>query len=200
MIAGLMTGSALGQGRIATIDLQKIFDSYWKTKQADGSLKERAADMDKEFKNMVSDFEKVKDEYQKLLNSASDQEVSQDERDKRKKGAEEKLKYLRDQDETIQQYRRQASTTLDEQRKRMRDNILGEIRVLINGKAKSKGFMMVIDSSAESFNKTPILLFNATPDDLTDEVAKELNSTAPADVPGTKPEPADTKKTDEKKK
>src|SRR2546423_10178644 len=58
--------SAPGQGRIATVDLRKVFDNYWKTKQADASLKDRAADMEKEFKSMTGDFDKGKEEYRKL--------------------------------------------------------------------------------------------------------------------------------------
>src|SRR5205814_7583138 len=93
--------SALGQGRIATIDLRKVFDNYWKTKQADTTLKDRAGDMEKEHKNMLEDWKKAKDDYNALLASANDQAVSSDERDRKKKSAEEKLKYIKDTEETI---------------------------------------------------------------------------------------------------
>jgi hypothetical protein len=35
----LLSSSAWAQGRIATIDLRKVFDSYWKTKQAQARRK-----------------------------------------------------------------------------------------------------------------------------------------------------------------
>src|SRR5205814_3454388 len=103
--------SALGQGRIATIDLRKVFDNYWKTKQADAALKDRAADMEKEHKNMLEDWKKAKEDYQGLLAGANDQAVSSDEREKRKKAAEEKLKYIKDTEDTILQYEKQARNT-----------------------------------------------------------------------------------------
>src|SRR5437867_9371093 len=96
------------QGRIATVDLRKIFDNYWKTKQADVSLKDRAADMEKEHKTMLSDYNKAKEDYQKLLAGANDLAVSTEEREKRNKSASDKLKQLKDSEETIVQYERQA--------------------------------------------------------------------------------------------
>ena len=91
LLLSLLSSPAWGQGRIATIDLRKVFDGYWKTKQADAALKDRAADMEKEHKNMLDDWKKAKEDYQGLLAGANDQAVSSEEREKRKKAAEEKL-------------------------------------------------------------------------------------------------------------
>src|SRR5215469_11192772 len=176
----LCTG-AFAQGKTATIDLRKVFDNYWKTKQADAALKDRAADMEKEHKNMLDDWKKAKDDYQALLTDANNQALSSDERDRRKKSAEDKLKFIKDTEDSIGQYERQARSTLDEQKRRMRDNILGEIRNVLNAIAKSDGFSMVIDIASESTNGTPIVLYNDNSNDLTDKVLAQLNAGAPAD-------------------
>lgn len=193
LLMSLLSSPAWAQGRIATIDLVKVLDKYWKREQAEAVLKERLADMEKEFKNMGTDFNKAKDEYQKDLAGANDQAVSQEERDKRKRAAEDKLKYLRDQEDTMRQYRAQATATLDEQGRRMRENILGEIRTLVNAKAKTAGYAMVVDTSADSAKGTPIVLFNTGENDITETILSQLNSTAPADV-----KKADAKKDDKK--
>ena len=193
LLMTLLSSPAWAQGRIATIDLVKVLDKYWKREQAEAVLKERLADMEKEFKNMGTDFNKAKDEYQKDLAGANDQAVSQEERDKRKRAAEDKLKYLRDQEDTMRQYRAQATATLDEQGRRMRENILGEIRTLVNAKAKTAGYAMVVDTSADSAKGTPIVLFNTGENDITETILSQLNSTAPADV-----KKADAKKDDKK--
>ena len=85
LLGCFLASSASAQGRIATIDLRKVFDNYWKTKQADASLKDRAADMEKEHKNMLEDWKKAKDEYQSFLSGANDQARSSDEREKSKR-------------------------------------------------------------------------------------------------------------------
>ena len=193
LFLSLLTSSTWAQGRIATVDLRKVFDTYWKTKQASASLKDRAADMEKEHKNMLDDWKKAKEDYQGLLAGANDQAVSSDERDKRKKSAEEKLKYIKETEDTILAYEKQARTTLDEQQRRMRENILGEIRTVLNSKAKIAGFTLVVDTAAESVHNTPIVLFSANDNDLTDAVLTQLNASSP-------PEPArqDEKKSDKK--
>ena len=43
----VLTGSAVAQNRMATVDLRKVFDGYWKKKQAEVALKERQTDMEK---------------------------------------------------------------------------------------------------------------------------------------------------------
>ena len=197
LLLSLLSSPAWGQGRIATIDLRKVSDGYWKTKQADAALKDRAADMEKEHKNMLEDWKKAKEDYQGLLAGANDQAVSSEEREKRKKAAEEKLKYIKDTEDTILQYEKQARNTLDDQRHRMRDNILGEIRTLLNSKAKSGGYSLVIDTAAESANNTPIVLFNSNENDVTEAILSQLNSTAPAE--SAKPEEKKDEKKSEKK-
>ena len=203
MIAMLGSVEALAQARLATIDLRKVFDGYWKTKQADSALKDRAADMEKEYNNMRDDLKKGREDYQALLNSANDQAVSSEEREKRKKNAEEKLRFLKQSEDSLIQYERQARATLDEQRKRMRDNILGEIRTVLNAKAKAANVSMVIDVSSESANNTPNVLYSNNENDLTVDILSQLNAGAPVDAGKAdekKEEKKDEKKKDEKKK
>jgi outer membrane protein len=201
LVAGLTTLSATAQGRIATVDLGKVFDGYWKTKQAEAALKDRAADLEKEHKGMVEDYKKGNEEYQKLLAAANDQAVSAEEREKRKKTAETKLKEMKDLQETIAQFERQARTTLDEQRLRMRNNLLGEIRTAINSKAKSASYALVVDTVAESAKNTPVVLYNSGDNDITESLLEQLNLTAPPEPAKTDTKPADAKpaeKTDKK--
>ena len=101
LLVSLLSGSAWAQGRIATVDLRKVFENYWKTKQADAALKDRAADMEKDHKTMIDDWKKAKDEYQTLLAEANNQTLSLEEREKRKKSAEDKLKQIKDAEDTI---------------------------------------------------------------------------------------------------
>jgi len=180
LLAAVSTASA--QGRIATVDLKKLFDNYWKTKQADAALKDRAADLDKEHKGMLADFNKAQDEYKAMLATSSDPAISDSEREKKKKDAEDKLRRLKEQQETIVKFENQARTTLDEQRRRMRDNILGEVRKAVDAKAKTATYTLVIDVAAESVNNTPVVLFSNGENDITDAILLQLNASAPPEA------------------
>ena len=183
LLLSLLSGTAWAQGRLATVDLRKVFDGYWKTKTADAQLKVRAADMEKEHKTMLDDWKKAKEEYSTLLSDANNQVLSSEERDKRKKSAEDKLKQLKETEDTIGQYERQARTTLEEQRKRMRDSILEEIKTALNAKAKAAGYSLVIDSAAESINNTPVVMYSNNENDMTQSVLEQLNANAPVELP-----------------
>src|SRR5690349_19819475 len=89
--------------KIATIDLKKVFDDYYKTKLADASIKEEATGLEKDRKALIDEHQKSADEYKKVLEEANNQAVSSDEREKRKKEAEGKLIKVNDLRQTIDQ-------------------------------------------------------------------------------------------------
>jgi outer membrane protein len=180
-----LAASALGQGRIATVDLNHLFDNYWKTREAEAALKKRASDLEQDHRSMLEELRKHSEEYQKLLASASDQAVSEEERERRKQSAEAKLKQMRDLQESIAQFERQARATIDEQRNRMRNNLLGEIRTAVQSRARASGYSLVLDVSARSAQNTPIVLYSSGDNDITQAVLDQLNLNAPASATGT---------------
>jgi len=176
---------ALAQTKIGTVDLRKLFDGYWKTKQAQTVLNDRKTQLDTDDKSMRDDLKKGSDEYQKLLEQANDQALSADQRDKRKQAAADKRKQLQDSKAALDQFGRQSQVTLSEQSQRMRDNILVEIKAAVTAKAKAAGYSLVIDAAAETANATTAVVYSSGENDLTDVVLKQLNEGAPIDL--TKP-------------
>src|SRR6185436_7129109 len=176
--------SACAEHKIATVDLRKVFDNYWRTKQADANIKEQAADLEKERKSMTDRFQANEEKYKKLLDGANDIALSATERDKRKKDAENELVNLREMETRIRQFDNTSKAALGEKQRRMRDNILQEIRDTIKARVKTGGYTLVLDTAAETPNSTPIVLYTAGNDDLTDVVLSQLNISAPATAPG----------------
>jgi outer membrane protein len=174
--------SALAQQKIATVDVQKLFNGYWKKKQAEVALNDRKTELEKEDRGFIDDLKKSKDDYQKLLDVANDQAVSDDERARRKQAADDKAKQIQDSQQTIVQFERQAQATLAEQSQRMRENILKEIQAAVATKAKAGHYTLVIDSVAQTVNQTPVFLYNEGQDDLTTDVLNQLNAGAPIDT------------------
>ena len=174
---------AFGQAKIATVDLKKLFDNYYKTKLATQAIQQRADDMDKDYTTMAQDLKKKNDQYEQLLESADDPAISDQERQRRRASADDLAKELQDSKTAIDQFERQAQMTLADQKQRMRDNILDEIKKVIAQKAQAGGYTMVLDSAAETVNGTPAVVYNNGDSDLTDAILKQLNATAPPDLP-----------------
>ena len=186
--------TALAQTKIATVDLVKLFDNYWKTRQADGALKDLEADLKKELAALRESHKKLAEDYQKLLAEANEQAVSNDERDRRKKAAESKLRDIKESEDTIKGYVTQADERLLIQRRRMRDKIFEEIRGVVNAKAKAGNFTLVLDTAAETPRGTPVLVYTNGENDLTASLLEQLNATAPVEVPKPGEKPEDDKK------
>jgi len=183
---------AQAEPKIAVVNLKTVFDGYYKTKQSDSLIKERQVDFEKDKKKMEDDYKKANEEYKRLNDSATDQAVSQEERDKRKKDAESKLLEIREIDQSYRQFETDFRTKISDQIGRMRDKILQDIRELVNSKAKAGSYTLIVDAAAQSADRTPVVLYTVGSPDLTDEILKELNDKAP---PGalTPEKPADKK-------
>ena len=181
-IAALWCGRIQAQNgpKIATMDLKRVFDNYWKTKQADATLKERAMDFEKAKKGIIEDYQKSNEDYKKLIESANDVAVSSEEKEKRKTAAEKKLIEIKDIEDSLRKFNESSKTTLMDQQIRMRDKILVDIKEIIASSAKAGSYAFVVDTAAESANRAPIFLFWDGKTDITEMVLSELNRAAPA--------------------
>lgn len=180
--AGSSSAVAQTSVKVGLVDLKKVFDGYWKTKQADINLKNQGAEMEKQRKSMVDAYEKLNTEYKAALDSADDKAVSADEQEKRKKTAEAKLMEMREVEQSVQQFDRTARTQISEKSRQMRENILKEIKEAVSGKAKAMGYDMVMDSAAESVNGTTVILFWNGTGDITDAILTHINANAPPET------------------
>lgn len=180
LLVGATTAHA--QGKVATVDLSKLFDNYWKTKQAKEALNETGAQYEKEHKAMLEQMEKDQNDLKALITAATDSALSDSQREKNKAEAEKKQVSLNEQKDTIVKFQNQARARIDEQKNRVRSNILAAIRKTINAAARSGGYSMVLDNAAETINNTPVILFTTGENDITDSVLQQLNSDAPPEA------------------
>ena len=198
LLAAALCSPAWAQTRIATVDMRKLFEEYHITKRARAVLDGQKADMEKDHANMVEAYKKLTQDYQTALASANDQAVSPDEREKRKKLAEDKLKQVKKSEEGLVDYERTAQSTYEDQITRVHNKVIEEIRAVLDAKARSAGYTLVLDVAAVGANGIPIILFhNNTDSDLTQVVLDELNAAAPE--PPNTPEKQPDKKTDRKR-
>jgi outer membrane protein len=177
-LLGLLGLPALAQTKIATVDMQKIFSAYYKTKLADAQLQKRQSDLRKDLKDMSDGIDKAEADYKQALEQSDDLAISTEERDKRKQAAADLLKDLDDRKVAAEQYQRQAQSTFQDMNLRMRNGLIADIQKAVADKAKAGGYTMVLNSAANE-----VVVYSAAGDtDLTDATIKELNEAAPIDV------------------
>jgi len=179
-LLAIMACSAAAQTKTASVDMKKLFDGYWKTKQAQTALENRKIELRKDIKDMTDNLEKSQTEYKKLLDEAMDQAISTDEREKRKQAAGDKAKEMSNAKIALDQFQRQAEAQLADQSQRMSGNIVTEIRKAVADNAKAGNYTIVLNA-----NTAEVVVYVEPGIDITESVLKQLNAGAPVDV--TKP-------------
>jgi len=172
--------SATADTKIATVDMKKIFNGYWKTKQATAALENRKSELRKEMKDMADSLEKAQTDYKQLLDQSNDPVISADERDKRKQAATDKAKEITSSKVALEQFQRQAEAQLADQSQRMSGNLVVDIQKAVADKAKAGGYSIVLNSAANE-----MVVYSDSQVDITDSVVAQLNAGAPIDL--TKP-------------
>lgn len=170
------TQTARAQTKIATVDMRKLLNGYWKTKQANVVLDNRKADLRKELKDMSDGLEKAQADYKQLLTQADDPAISDVERERRKQSAADKSKEINDSKAAYDQFSRQAEVQLQDQVQRMTTNLLADIQAAVGAKAKLGGYALVLNSASDA------VVFNSGDTDITADVLAQLNAGAPIDV------------------
>jgi len=171
--------------KIAIIDLQGVFTNFFKTKIADAAIRDEAGALDKDRKALTDQYQKITEDYKKALDDASNQAISADERDKRKKAAEGKLIDINDLEQQIKQFDRTARGNLEEKQRMAREKILVQIKSVVATKAQAGKYTLVLDTAGEGLSRTSVVFYNNGENDITAEVLKALNADAPADLPKT---------------
>ncbi len=169
--------SAHADPKVATVDMKKLFNGYYKTKLAQSSLESRKTELRKEIKDMAAKLEKDQTDYKQLLDQSSDPALSTDEKEKRQQAADDKGKEIAKARSDIEQFQRQAESQLADQSQRMSANLVGEIQKVVADKAKTEGYAMVLNSAS-----VEVVVFASSETDITGTVLDQLNAGAPIDI------------------
>lgn len=202
LAALLPCSSALAQGKVGVINLTKVFDDFWRTKQADLQIKDRLTEFEKMGQSMYEDYKKANEEFGKQVEAANDPALSKEETEKRRKDLDKKRKDILEMENNIKQFQGNSQRALMEQRGRVRESIMRDVRGVVEEKAKAGGYATVLDVSALSATGTPFVVFTTqtgSESDLSEPVAKALAATAPPDSGKAQPAAPEAKKADDKK-
>ena len=163
------------EGKAVFVNLNMIFNDYYKTKSADERLKEQASDFNAERKKLVSQYTQIEDEFKSLREDAQNNAFSDEVRNERRNAAEEKLVEMRERKSKIGRFDESRRKQLEDQSRRMRKTILEDITKVIESYARSEGHMAVLDSSGQSLNGIESVLYLDKRYDITSEILNILN-------------------------
>lgn len=187
-VAALAPAGARGEETFAFVNMERVFSEYSKTKTAEGRLKQQAQLFREETEGRMEELKALEEAFSLARQEAQDMALSEEVRKQRRTEAEEKLVEMREKENEVRAFTEERRRELESTSRRLREGIVIEITKVLNEIAKQKDFVAVFDSSGNSFNQVPVILYRRPALDITDAVLEKLNAAAPAEV--TEPAPA----------
>ncbi len=169
--------AALAQGtmKIGTVDMQRAFKEYNKTKEAEVKINDAKNAAKKEYDDRAESYKKALDEINNLNKQLESAALSADKKSQTAKERDDKIANIKNMEREISDFRQTRERQLQEQLMRVREGIVKEITDVVMEKVKANRFDLVFDKSGMSINGVPFLLYAPENVDFTNDIIAVLN-------------------------
>lgn len=171
--------------RVGTVDMNRAFSEYHKTKDASNKIQDDIASVRAELNEREASLRKLIEEAQQLEREAQDTLLSQEVRQQKIAAYTEKANEVRGLQQQIAELQRRRQLQIQEEQTRMRRMLYDEILAVVERKTSEGNYDLVFDRSGVSMTQIPFLLHAGAAIDFTDDVISILNADAPAEAPET---------------
>lgn len=176
----LLAGGARADDRIVFVDLERLFNDFYKTQLAKSKVEMQQKDIEAEKQIMVDEMELLSEQVDTLRREARDTTLTQEIRDSKRLLFEERLLEMREKQKEIEEFSELRTRQLQVQVNRMSQTIMDEIRQAVVEYAQEEGYQAVIDSSNRRA-AVGVFLYTRPDVDITARVLTLLNSRRPDD-------------------
>ena len=168
------------QQKIGTIDMQKVFTAYYKTRDAETKLQEAQKAYKDELDQRMDIYKKNLDTINKYNEEINRPELSGASKDQKAQERDSKIAETKGLEKEITDFRTAREKELQEQMNRMRQGIVEEIMKVVNEQVKTANYDLVFDKSGQSLNSgVPVLVFARENMDFSESVITKLNANRP---------------------
>jgi outer membrane protein len=177
--------AAFAQGtlKVGTVDMNRAFKEYSKTKDAEAKINDAKNQAKKEYDERAESYKKVLDDINNLNKQLDAPALSADAKTQKAKERDDKIANIKNMEREINEFRQTRERQLQEQALRMREGIVKEITDVVNEKVKANSMDLVFDRSGMSLNGVPLLLYAKENYDFTNDVVTVLNKPGRVSAP-----------------
>jgi outer membrane protein len=161
--------------KIGTVDMQRAFKEYNKTKDAENKINDAKNAAKKEYDDRAEAYKKALDEINNLNKQLESPALSADKKTQIAKERDDKIANIKNMEREISDFRQTRERQLQEQLMRMREGIVKEITDVVMERVKGNNLDLVFDKSGTSFNGVPVLMYSHENVDFTNDVIAVLN-------------------------
>jgi outer membrane protein len=186
---------AQGTLKVGTVDMNRAFKEFNKTKDSEKKINDAKDAAKKEYDDRAENYKKALDEINKLNQQLDSPALSADKKTSMAKDRDEKIANIKNMEREINDFRQTRERQLQEQAMRMRETLVKEITDVIMERVKSGNYDLVFDKSGQSTNFIAVLMYSRDSMDFTTDVITALNKrpvTTTTEKPATSPAAATT--------
>jgi outer membrane protein len=166
---------AQGTLKVGTVDMNRAFKEYNKTKDSEKKINEAKDAAKKEYDDRAENYKKALDEINKLNQQLDAPALSADAKTQKAKDRDDKIANIKNMEREINEFRQTRERQLQEQAMRMRETIIKEITDIVLERVKTLSLDLVFDKSGPSMNGVPVLMYSKDSADFTTDVITALN-------------------------
>src|SRR5881628_3899820 len=134
---------AQGTMKIGTVDMQRAFKDYNKTKEAEAKINDAKNAAKKEYDDRADAYKKALDEINNLNKQLDAPALSADAKTQKAKERDDKIASIKNMEREINEFRQTRERQLQEQAMRMREGIVKEITDVVMEKVKANNMDLV---------------------------------------------------------
>ena len=161
--------------KIGTVDMNRTFREYNKTKDAEAKINDAKNQAKKEYDERADSYKKALDDINNLNKQLEAPALSADAKAAKAKDRDDKISNIKNMEREITEFRQTRERQLQEQALRMREGIVKEITDVVMEKVKANNLDLVFDKSGMSINGVPVLMYSHDNIDFTNDVISVLN-------------------------
>jgi outer membrane protein len=186
MLGFPLAAFAQGTLKIGTVDMQRAFKEYNKTKDAETKINDAKNAARKEYDDRAEDYKKALDEINNLNKQLESPALSADKKTQTAKDRDDKIAKIKNMEREISDFRQTRERQLQDQLMRMREGIVKEITDVVMEKVKASNMDLVFDKSGMSINGVPVLMYSHDNIDFTNDIIAVLNKPGRAAPPAVR--------------
>jgi len=179
LLLGSLPALAQGQARIATIDMSQVFDNYYKTQRVKARLEREQKAAEDELKQAVEQWERTRqtlsEDLEKLEQELQSGVLSNEAEEKNRARQKAFRLQLRQGQMELQKLRRQAQLQMQKSFEAHRSRLLKEIKGTIEQIAQDSEINLVLDTSGQTTNNIPPVVYFDGGYDISERVLATLN-------------------------
>ena len=168
---------AAASGRIAVVNLERVFREYYKSRIAEEMISKQAAAYKNYLLRLNNELRQLAEDAKNARHNALNIALSPADKQKAEQEAAAKQNLVKAKEAEIRMFVQERSNDLRKLETSKRTEILNEIRQELKKRAAAEGFEFVFDSSGKTMNDQPQLLVFPERSDITKSVIRELNRT-----------------------